>query len=107
MPLIQRSTDAASRNRPVVMAVRDSVRDLRRASRARCASDARLHPTTGDRWTNNARELQLSCGVRGRLANFYIHGARWPHGGCDRLGRFDDGTLHIDQRAHLEPRRTQ
>jgi hypothetical protein len=44
-----RSTDAASRNRPVVMAVRDSVRDLHRASRALCASDARLHPTTGDR----------------------------------------------------------
>jgi hypothetical protein len=84
----------------------DSVRDLHRASRGPCASDARLHPTTGDRWTSNARELQPSCGVRDLLVNFDTHGARWPHAACDRLLRFDDGTLHNDQRADLEPRTT-
>ena len=88
------------------MDVRDSVRDLHRASRALCASDARLHPTTDDRYSSNARELQPSCDARGQLANFDTHGARWPHAACDRLLRFDDGTLHNDQRVDLEPRRT-
>lgn len=55
---------------------RDSVRDLHRASRARCASDVRLHPTTCDRYSSNARELQLSCGVRVRFAHFDTRDAR-------------------------------
>ena len=88
------------------MDVGDSVRDLRRASRAPCASDARLHPTTCDRKSSNARELQLSCGVHELLANFYIHGARWPHAVCDRLWRFDDDMLHIDRRVDLSTRGT-
>ena len=88
------------------MDVRDSVRDLHRASRALCASDARLHPTSDDRCSSNARELRPGCGVRGQLAHFDTHDARWPHATCDRLLRFDAGMLHNDQRADLELRRT-
>jgi len=71
-----RDTDPTDRSRPVIMGVRDSVRDLHRASRALCANDVRLHPTSGDRYSSNARELQPGCGVRGRLAHFDTHGAR-------------------------------
>ena len=88
------------------MDVRDSVRGLHRASRALCASDARLHPTSDDRYSSNARELQSSCGARGQLADFDTHGAQWLHAAYDRLLRFDDGTLRNDQRADLEPRQT-
>jgi hypothetical protein len=55
---------------------RDSVRDLHRASRGPCATDVRLHPTTCDRYSSNARELQLSCGVHVRLARFDTRDAR-------------------------------
>src|ERR1700704_3817037 len=89
----------------VVLKGGDSVRDPHRPSRVLCASDARPHPTTCDSYSSNARELHASCGVRVRLADFDTHGARWLHAGCDRLLRFDDGTIHIDQRAELKPRR--
>jgi hypothetical protein len=89
----------------VVLKGGDSVRDPHRASRVLCASDVRPHPTTCDSYSSNARELHASCGVRVRIADFDTHGARWLHAGCDRLLRFDDGTIHIDQRADLKPRR--
>jgi PAS domain S-box-containing protein len=101
-----RGTNPTNRSRPVIMGVRDSVRDLHRASRARCANDVRLHPTSGDRYSSNVRELHPGCGVRGRLAHFDSHDARWPHAACDRLLQFDVGTLHNDPRVDLEPRRT-